>query len=228
MKEHVGIKVRWTIKERRNGIWVPVFSNYNKVTDDGLTELASATGGGYVAPVNLVIENGGALLGGTVSIGATTFNLASRVDQVGDTQLVMSAGLANQEVVTFSSVTGSGPYTYHLTSATTKAHLTNELVARQTRQADTMSSVTSEVQYDATGAPGQRVASSVGFSGGVGLWTQQFYIPGTLGLFTFTYLGLSDSNSVGAGLLHTHLVSGYVHNSGFDVEVDANWTLANV
>lgn len=225
----VGIRCKWVVKEKRGGIYVPVLERYNSFTNDGLTQLASAIQGGYVPPINLVIDNGGTTMHATANIGASSIQLEAQVELPGDTQLVLSAGLANQEVVTFSGPpTGTGPFTYSLTAALTKAHIINELVARQINQNDTMTSVTSEVEYDPAGAPGQRVQSSVGFSGGTGMWTIQFYIPGGQALTTFTYLGLSDSNTIGQGLLHSHLVNGYVHNAGFDVEVDGNLSLENI
>src|SRR5689334_14410922 len=101
--DKVTVKCRWTIKERRGKLWVPVKQRYNLFTNDGLSQLASALSGGYVPPVYLVLEQNYSTTTAAYSAGATSIALLENVTITGDTQLVMEPGTANQEVVTFSS-----------------------------------------------------------------------------------------------------------------------------
>ncbi len=221
----IGVSCVWTIKE--NGKVVArtknVFTNY------GLSALASALSGNYTAPIYLVMDAGGTTLQQPVIIGATQIVTNTRVDQSGDTQLVLSPGLANQETVTFTGLpTGSGPYTYTLVGTATKAHNTGEGVVRQALATDTMTNITAEIQYDSVGAPNQRVQSYAGYAQGVGNWVIQFYVTGSQALTTINSVGLADSLTVGQGNLHDHAVLGYQHTSGNDVEIDVSLTLTNV
>lgn len=215
----------WTVKE--NGRVVRraknIFTNY------GLSSLASAVGGGYVPPYYLVIDSDKTVLSNNYSAGATSIQTAARKDISGDTQLVINPGGGTQETVTFSAVTGSGPYTYTLTAGLANNHNSGETVLRQTAAADTLTSVISEVQYDATNAPNQRVLASAGYSTGSGNFTLQFYITAAQAQAVFNTVGLSEKLTVGQGNLHDHAVLGYDHTAGTnDVEIDVSITLTNV
>jgi len=228
-RHRLGLSCLWTVYEKHGSLYTPVLRRKNIFTNDGLSQLASAPSGSYAAPVNLVIDNGGTSLYSGASLGALVVETNQRVDIAGDTQLVLEPGTASQELVTFvGTPTGSGPYIYTLSAGTVYAHSTGALVARQVNQNDTMTSVTSEIQFDPTDAPNQRVVSAGGYSGGAGNWVVQFYVTGNQALTTFTYIGISDSNTVGQGLLHNHLVLGYIHNSGVDVMIDGSLTLSNI
>lgn len=229
MDSRLTLSCVWTVKERRSGLWIPVLSRKNVWTNYGLGALASAIGGGYSAPNNLVIDSDYATLSVGASLGASSIQLSKRVDITGDTQLVLNPGGANQETVTFSGApTGSGPFTYSLTGTLANTHLANEPVVRLPLAADTLSTVVSEIQYDATNAPGLRVQASSGYASGTGNWTLQFYLTGTQALTHLMTLGLSENNAVGAGNLHNHIVLGYDHSGGGnDVEIDVSLTLSN-
>lgn len=215
------LSCEWTIKE--NGI--AVLQRKNVFTNYGLSALASALQGSYVAPVYLVLETSHTNIVGSVAIGATSVSLSSRIDQTGDTQLVLSAGTAAQETVTFSSVSGT---TYTLSSPCTFAHANNDVAVRQVKQSDTLSNVLSELQYDAVNAPGQRLVSLAGYSTGVGQWTIQFYLTATMATGYIAAVGLTDNLTIGQGNLHNHVVLGYDHSSGAnDVEIDGTLTITN-
>jgi hypothetical protein len=220
----VGVSCIWTVRERG----VVVARTKNVFTNFGLSALASALSGGYIAPIYLVLDSAGTTLEQPVNIGQSQVVTNERVDLSGDMQLVLSPNLANQETVTFTGIpTGSGPYTYTLTSPATQTHNTGDTVLRQTLATDTMSTVLSEVQYDPTDAPNQRVQSYAGYAQGVGNWVVQFYITGTQAVDKFNYVGLADSLTIGQGNLHDHAVLGYSHTSGDDVEIDVSITLSN-
>lgn len=226
----LGLSCVWTVKERRSGIWVPVLQVKNIFTNTGLNGLASAIQGTYVAPNFLVIDSAGAKLQNVYGPGATSIDVDVRVDLGSDTQLILSPGTANQETVTFSGVSGSGPYTYTLSSPTVNTHSLNDYVLRKPLATDTMTSVISEQQYDSTNAPGQRMPAASGYNNGsTGQWTIQFYFTGSQAPVVFNTLGLADDISVGSGSLHNHFVLGYDHTtSGNDLEIDGSVTIANV
>jgi hypothetical protein len=227
---HLSLKARciWTVKEKRGGLWVPVWEHKNLLTTYGLSALASAIGGGYSAPLYMVIDTDYASLQNSPSLGQVIVQLNKRIDITGDTQLILSPGTVVQETVTYSSVTGSGPYTYNLTSGLTHNHNAGELVVRAPRSSDDLTTVISEAQYDSTNAPGKRLQATSGYSTGTGNWTSQYYFTGTQALVKFMSLGLSDSDTVGAGNLHNHVVLGYDHSGGGnDVEIDVSLTLTN-
>lgn len=221
---------RWCLKERdpQTGLFLPKRRVKNVITNNGLTLLASALSGGYNAPIYLVIDSDGAKLQGSYAAGVTVFQTDKRVDVAGDTQLVLSPGQPSQETVSFSSTTGSGPYTYNLTAPTTQAHNLNDYVLRQVKASDTLANVVSEVQYDSVNFPNQRVQSYSGYSPGAGQWTIQFFVTGTQAVgVQFNTLGISDNPTVGLGTLHNHFILGYTHTSGNDVEIDGTLTLVN-
>jgi hypothetical protein len=218
------VAYRWTIKERRGGKWVTVFDKKNMMTNYGLTALAGAPGGGYVAPQWLLIN--GAMTTIT-SISSTQLVVPARVDLTGDTQVVIGVGptSANQEVVSFSSVTGTGPYTYNLPSPPVNSHSAGETVTRQVLATDTLTQVADEVQYDSGNFPNQRAQTIGNFSPGTGQSTIQFFLTGAQALGILPILGLADSLTVGQGNLHNELVTGYNHTAGNDLEIDITVTL---
>lgn len=218
----------WTVKERRSQLWIPTLRRKNTWTNYGLGQLASAIGGGYSAPNNLVVDSNYGYLSTGASLGANSIQVSARQDLVGDTHLVINPGGGSQETVTFSAVSGTGPYTYTLTGTLANTHLANEAVVRLPLAADTLSTVISEIQYDATNAPGLRVQASSGYSQGNGNWTLQFYITATEALTHLMTLGLSENQNVGQGNLHNHIVLGYDHSGGSnDLEIDVSLTLTN-
>jgi hypothetical protein len=232
--ERVGVGCLWTIKEKdpTTGLYVPVLQKWNKLTSSGLSNLAAAWGvGTFVLPQYLIIDtNYGSLVSALSSTGLTSFQLTARIDIAGDTQVVLGAGTTNQETVTFSSVTGTGPYTYNLSTPTTKTHLVTDPVLRQVNQNDTLSnSVVAELQYDATNDPNHRAVASAGYSQGIGNWTVQFFLTGTQAIGNLMTLGLSETQTVGIGILHNHCILGYYHSLAAmqDIEIDASLTLVN-
>lgn len=191
------------------------------MTNTGKTALAALFKNYY-----LVIEGNGSTVAnaGTVSAGATSIETAAGVDLAGDTAIVLGAGLASQEVVTFSAVSGAGPYTYTI-SATTQNHSNGDPVCRLPLTTDTMAQVVNELQYDSTNDPGQRLQSVSGYSTGVGEWTLQFYLTGIEASNFLMTVGIADSPTISAGNLLYHAVLGVNHvynpvSGGVDIEID--------
>lgn len=226
----VGVAAKWTVRERnpRSGLWLPVVRRKNLFTNFGLTALASAIGGVYSAPLWLAINNTYTTMFAAYAAGVTTIQTNGDPTLVGDTQLVLSAGLAAQETVTFTAKNGAGPYTWTLSSATVNAHALNDPVARAITQADTLASFTSEQQYDSVNAPGQRMMNTAGYSTGTGNYIVQFYMSGNQATNVyFVTIGLVDSSKIGQGNLHNAVVLGYNHTTTNDVEIDGSVTLVN-
>lgn len=223
LEEAVKASYIWTVKERRNGIWIPVLTRKNLMTQYGLTALASAPMGAYTPPQYIVIDTSSTYVTAATSAGATTLPVNAQIDQAGDTQLVVDPGGANQETVTFSAY-AAGNYTV---AAMQFAHAQNVRVARMVRNTDTMTSVVSEAQYDAVNFPSKRMPMAAWYSPGTAQATAQFYFTATQATVRFMTVGLSENPSVGAGNLHNHLVLGYDHSAGGnDVEIDVALTLS--
>lgn len=225
-----GVQARciWTVNEKRGDIWVPVRQRKNVLTDDGLTALASAFSGTYLPPANLVIYNHAQVLSSTYGIGATSVSLAARVDIAGDTQLVLSAGLSNQETITFNAVAGSGPYVYTLDTPTTQPHNAGDAVTRPPLQSDSMITTPGEIAFDPVLEPISRIQTTSGYSLAPGNWVLQFYLTATMAVSYISHVGMSDNSVLGQGVLHNHVLLGYDHSGGtFDVLVEASLTLSN-
>lgn len=230
-RDGVGLGVIWTVNEVEHGILIPKVKRKNLFTNYGLTALASAIGGGYSPPAYLAINTIYSTLYHSVSPGDTTVQANGNPTQTGDNQLVLGAGTVNQEVVTFSAVSGAGPYTYTLTAPyPVNSHPVSDPFTRQVLVTDTMAQLTSEAQYDPTYAAGLRAYRTAGYSAGVGQYTMQFYFSGTTltNIYCIT-LGLTDQAVIGAtnANLHNEVVLGYNHNNTNDVEIDINLTLIN-
>lgn len=227
-------RVDWTIKERQDGLWVTVKEFHNLVTNYGLTALASAPAGQYLPPQYLVIDSASTTINAAVNPGDTTVQLLADPTIAGDTQLVLSVGLAAQEVVTITGpgvlTTGfpSNYYLFTLTSPAVNAHAQSDPAVRQVTASDTMASVMSEAQYDPTFNANQRSALTAAFSPGTGQNTMQFFISGTTAtnLF-FAHVGLADQPGIGTlgTNLHNYAPLGYSHSNTNDLEIDVNWTL---
>lgn len=218
------ISAVWTVKEKIGGIYVPVLETRNIFTDYGRTALAHAIQGTYASPAWLALDTYNGALTATASAGATSVNLSQSVDLAGDTQLVLSPGKANQETVTFSSVSSA---VYTLSTPLTQTHTIGDAVVRLPLATDTISTIRAEVIPDSVNNPTQRLGSSVGYSGGAGNWIAQFYMTGTQGLFYIASAGLVDTPIVSTGNLHNHFTLGYNHTSGNDVEIDGSLTITN-
>lgn len=220
------VRVGWTIRSGGR-----TRRKYNLMTDDGLTQLAANWAGQGQPPLYLIISNFKATLNdATLPAGSTSFTLNVPVHQAGDTSLTLDVGGGSQEQVTFSGATvnGDGTCTYSLNTPTTLAHNTGVWCDRTPLQSDTLAQVQQEVQYDAVAAPNARMkASGNGFSAGSGSYTLQFYMTGNQAVTQWVSLGLSDTPTVGQGLLHHHLLMGFDHQAGNDVELDVTLTLAN-
>jgi hypothetical protein len=228
MRNKLVLRATWTIKEKRGGLWVPVWEGHNLFTNDGLTSLAAFFSGEGDPPGYLVIDDYSAQIQnvGGISAGATSVSLDNAINESGDTELVIDAGGANEETVTFSARSGSGPYTYTI-SATAHAHAQDIYVVRKPKIDDVIGDIQSEVQYSPVALPGQRSPRRGFYSSGNGNGTMQFMITGSQAVGRFESLGLSESATVGAGLLHNHVAVGYDHSSGVDVEVDISVDIAN-
>ena len=220
--------VRWVVKERQGGVWVPVHTFKNLVTNYGLTAFASAPSGQYTAPTYLTINSAYVTMYSGASPGATSIQLSGDPTLSGDTQLVLSVGLAAQETVTITGITGTNPVTVTLSSALVNSHALGDHVVRQVASTDTMASVTAEVQYDPTYNPNNRMALTSAYSPGVGQSTMQYFFSGaTLTNVFMSHVGLCDQQVIGAinANLHNYAVLGYNHNNTNDVEIDVNYTL---
>lgn len=218
----------WTVKEKRNGEWVKVLERKNIFTNYGLSALASAIGGGYTAPIYLTLDSSHATVSTTIAAGASTVQISANPTYTGDSQLVLSAGLSTQETVSYSSFSGTGPFTFVLTSPTLQVHNAGEIVTRQVQVGDTIGNITAPIQYDSVNAPNQWSVQSAGYSSGIGQWTSQFYLTGNQAVAFIAVVGLTDSNTIGSGNLHNHLVLAYDHTAGTtDVEIDVNLTVHN-
>lgn len=202
------------------------------LTDYGLTQLASAPGGTYAAPSYLAIETTHAKVVTTIAPGATSITLDTRVDQTGDTQIVLSVGLGTQETVSFSGIPTSsgGNWIYALSAATTQTHTAGDICTRQPTNADTISNIISEMQVDPVLLTGQRINAATGYSGTVGQYTVQFYVTGQQANGVLAILYLVDSVTIGQGNVHAYGVYGYDHSfasggSTNDLETDLVFTI---
>jgi hypothetical protein len=228
MEHQVNAQCIWTLKEKRNGIYVPRLRKKNLITSYGLNNLAGAWSGTLNPPYYLVIDSTNGTVNATTGPGSPTIVLNSDPTAAGDTQLVLSVGMSNQEVVTFSSKSGTGPFTYNLTANTAQTHYINDPCTRQPTPSDTMGVIMNPVQYDSVNYPNEWENWQGGYAQGVGNWTLQFYIPAAQALAFFGTLGLSDNIAFGQGNLHALLAFGYDHSQGVsDVEIDASLTITN-
>jgi hypothetical protein len=226
----------WVVREKQaSGVYVPVMEIDNLVTSFGLTALAAAPAGTYVSPIYLIIENSYSGLNAAGNIGDVTLQTLVDPTIVGDTQLVVGVGLASQETVTFTSKldtsgVGAGPYVFSLTSGLANAHLITDRVVRAPTAADTMTSVLSEVQYDAANNPGQRVTMASSYSPGTGQNTMQFFLSGLTAQVFMAHVGLTDQVAISsiAANLHNYAALGYNNNTGADLEIDVIYTLTAV
>lgn len=224
----MAVEVAWVIKERQDGLWVPVREFHNLVTSYGLTAYALAPAGQYTPPTYLVIDTSYASLAVQGNPGDITVQLSTNPTLLGDTQLVLSVGLPSQETVTFTGVTGSSPYTFTLTAPLTTTHLLSDQAVRAVTASDTMSSVVSEAQYDPTFNPNNRASLTAAYSPGTGQGTMQFFMSGlTATNLFFAHVGLTDQPIIGAlnANLHNYAPLGYNHNNTNDLEIDVTYTL---
>lgn len=195
------------------------------LTSYGLSALASAVQGNYTPPLYLVIENNGSTLNALVNVGDNSLKSTARVDLTGDTQLVVGTGTTNEETLTFSSVTGTGPYTYTLSTPAAKSHAVSDPICRLPLASDGMLQVVNEQQFDSVNQPNLRLKSVNGYASGNGQWTMQFFLTGIEASFFLMTLGLSDSPTIGQGNLHLHATYGKDHtfnpvSGGVDLELD--------
>lgn len=226
LSTRVGVEVEWTIKERQDGLWVPVMRMHNLQTTFGLTAFAAAPSGQYTPPVYLVIDTASTAMAAQGNIGDTSVQLNANPTLGGDTQLVLSVGLAAQETVTFTSVTGTGPYVFALSGTLANVHPINDPVVRAVTASDTMTSVVSEAQYDPTYNANNRSVMTASFSPGAGQNTMQFFLSGSTATnLYFAHVGLADQPVIGAlnTNLHNYAALGYNHNSTVDLEIDVNY-----
>lgn len=236
VSSRIRASVHWVIRENVNtghidgdgDIWVVVREFDNLVTNFGLTALASAPAGQLaLPPIYLVIETSQTTMS-TGNIGDGTVILAADPTIAGDTQLVLSVGLPAQELVTFTSKSGTGPFTFTLSGTLGQAHANLDPVVRAPTPADTMASVLVEAQYDATNNPNNRVVQAAAFSPGVGQNTMQFFMAGgTATNLLFAHVGLADQLVIpGVGTnLHNYAALGYSHTNTNDLEVDVTYLL---
>lgn len=202
------------------------------LTGYGISALAAAVQGNYAPPLYLVIENTGSTLVSSISAGANTLQSVAKVDLAGDSQLVLGVGTTAQETVGFSGVTGSGPYTYTLSTPTLYAHASGDPLCRLPLPSDTMAQVVGEIEYDHANQPGQRLQSISGYSTASGEWTMQFFLTGIEANTFIMMVGLSDSPLIGQGNLHAHATVGINHtfttlSAAKDIELDLPITLAS-
>jgi hypothetical protein len=219
----------WTLKRREaSGLYVPVLTKRNVVTTYGKTALAGAWAGSYAPPQYIVIDDKYTTLNSGVTSGvSTTLVVPARVDIAGDTQVIIDPGLGSQETKTFTSVTGSGPFTYNLSGAVATTHALGAKVVRVLKAADDMSQVQNERQFDATNFPLQRLPVSSSYSTGTGNVVLQFYFTNTQANFWLMALGLSENQNVASGHLHNHIGLYFDNTAGTsDIEIDVSLTLS--
>lgn len=224
-------KVWWTVRVRdpRTGLYLPRLSRTNLFTDAGLSQLAAGWAGANQPPLYLVLDTYRPVLQATYAAGVTSIATDKQVHQPGDTQIVLDPGGVNEETVTWTTVSGTGPYTYTI-SATTKSHASGISAVRAVRQSDTLAiAIRSEAAYDPVAAPNQRMkASGAGFSPGAGQYTMQFFLTGNQALVYWMTVGLSEAAQVGTGTLQNVLTMGLDHTTaGNDVELDITLTQSN-
>lgn len=231
MKSKIGVSCIWTLRERdrRTGLVIAERQTKNLWTTYGLTALAQ----GLLDPDNvyLAVENPGITVYATISAGVGSVTLSAQADMPGDTKLVLSVGGIHEETVEFSSSTdnGDGTFTYTLVGTTTQPHTSGDFACRAPSEGDTVSSLMSEQQYDATNFPGLRSKSPGNYSGGSGNAVFQFFFAGPTLLTDLILVGMCDSPSIGSGNLYNHFSLGHTHsNSGNDLEVDGSLTLSNI
>jgi hypothetical protein len=240
MDDKTGLHFVWRVYrlEKKGGLLLRrlVLERENIQTNYGLTAYAGAfqpTQSSYVAPQWLGISTKyGKLQAALSSTGLTSCQTDIDFTQAGDTQLILGVGTANQETVTWSAKSGTGPFTFTI-GATTKTHALHDPVVRVPLVADTIAKFPSELQYDSVNFPNQRMQSQGGFSGGTANWTTQFYITGAQALGggsaqLFAVVGLFDTVTVATGNMHNELALGFNHTLGNDVEVDVSLTTSNV
>src|SRR5437016_2470452 len=98
---------KWTIKRKVNGAWRVEREFCNLITAYGLNAFASAPSKDYVPPSFLALDGKFSYLAADVAAGATSLFLSDNPMLDGDTQLVVSAGIATgQEVVTVAKIEG--------------------------------------------------------------------------------------------------------------------------
>src|SRR5216684_7793920 len=224
----VKVDVAWVIKERQSGLWVPVHRFHNILTNFGLTAFALAPSGQYIPPIYLVIDTASTTMSSQGNPGDLVIQTAADPTLSGDTQLVLSVGLAGQETTTFLSKVGTGPVTFNLASVLTGTHPAADPVVRGPTTLDTIASVVSEAQYDPSFNPNNRVTMTAAFSPGLGQATMQFFLSGlTATNLFFAHVGLADQLVIGTlgTNLHNYAPLGYNHNNTNDLEIDVTYTL---
>jgi hypothetical protein len=226
ISETTEAEVLWVVKERRSGLWIVQHTMYNKITNFGLTAFASAPSGSYIAPIYLVIDNANTTMANTYLAGVSSVQTVGDPTVAGDTQLDLSVGLASQETVTFSSKSGTGPFTWTLSANTVNSHSSGDPVVRTPTAADTVASVLGESQYDPVYFVNSREPITSAFSPATGQNTSQYFIAGiqATNLF-FAHVGLADSLTIGTGNLHNYASLGYNHNNTNDVEIDVTYVV---
>lgn len=201
---------------------------HNLFTVFGLNALASAPSNDYTPPAYLALNGPYITLAADVAIGAKSVTLTGNPTVQGDTQIVLSAGLSNQEAVPFSTITGTGPYTVTLATPTTKSHAASDPVTRQVSITDTAAQIIAPIQYDPVNAPRSWPSASSSYSSGTGQWTMQFHFsPGQAAAFIAT-AGLIDAQNIGSGNLHSHAIVGLdARQTTSEFEIDINLTYQN-
>lgn len=231
--QKIGVEGVWTWRERsrETGLVVAERVFHNRLTNYGLTNIGAALSGAYTPPVYLAIEQTFTFLSSPGTAGDAAISCVSDVHQAGDTQLTLGAGQANQETVTFTSVSGTGPFVYALSGTLAHNHTTIEpdYVVRTPQQTDTLANIISEVQYDSANFPNMRMLSPGGYSPGTGQWTVQFFFPGPTLVGYIMNAGLTDTLTLGTGNLHNYFTLGVHHtNTANDQEIDGVFTFSNV
>ncbi len=144
MAVDIALRCKWEVKKRNplTGLYDVQLTRYNIWTNYGLTALAGALNGSYLAPQYLEIENNGTGITNAsgITAGATSCTATTNVLEAGDTQIILGVGTANQETVGGVTVSGTGPYSYSFT-ACTKSHANGDPLCRVPLAADTTSSL---------------------------------------------------------------------------------------
>jgi hypothetical protein len=231
--QHIGVKGVWRWRERdhKTGLVVAEKVVHNVVTDYGLTNIGQAWLSGTPTPLYLAVESTHTYLSVPAPGGSAFIQTLTAIHQFGDTQLTIAAGQSNQETVTFTSVTGTGPYTYNLSGTVQHGHTIADpdWVTRTPQHTDVITALASELQYDPVNFPNQRILSPGGYSPGLGQWTIQFFFPGPTLVGYIMNAGIVDNITLGVGNLYNYFTLGINHNNtANDQEIDGTFTFSNV
>ena len=183
-------------KFNSGGELVEAIKNHNIVVTAGKNALAAyLANSSPSAPFMPFMEvgNKGTTVGSSVASGVTSITVNTDILSGSTGSIILSIGTANQETVTVSAKSGSGPYTYTI-SATTKAHTAGDSVTLVPAIGDTSNAAALGARVTGTlSNPSGSIFQNVGtFSNSGGAYTGTVY-----------EAGIFSASSGGIMLAHT-------------------------